>query len=172
MDCAGVSASAKLKSAEKSLLLFQALSGGSETVVLEKGAGPALDIRLCGPDHLRAIQALQQKVYDGLQNPETFVCTSETELAESLACDICIGAFYADRLAAFTLMVINRVTQRNLVYLFDDSEQSARTSVTYDTTFIDPEFVGRGLQRYFIALKDRMDVLLGAETAYATVSSR
>ncbi len=170
MADAGESASVQGTSAEKSRLFFQALSGERATVVLGKGAVPKVDIRLCAPDRLEAIKALQQKIYDGLPNPETFVCTSEAELKESLACDICIGAFDGDRLAAFTLMVINRPTRRNLVYLFDDTEQSARRSVTYDTTFIDPEFIGCGLQRFFITLKDRMAVSLGADTAYATVS--
>jgi hypothetical protein len=154
----------------KSRILSEALSGDS-MLVLQKGDGRCpIELRLCGREDLEEILWLQRKVYDGLQNKETFVCTSEAELAESLEYDFCIGAFSGSRLAAFTLMIINRATRRNLVCLFDETEQSARTSVTYDTTFVDPFFVGCGLQRHFIALKDKLAVRLGADRAYATVS--
>jgi L-amino acid N-acyltransferase YncA len=105
-----------------------------------------------------------------LIDKDTFVQTTKEELAESLDEDFCIGAFSGDSLTAFTLMIINRATRRNLAYLFDDTEQSAQTSVVYDTTFVDPVYVGCGLQRYFITLKDKLAVRLGAVRAYATVS--
>lgn len=154
----------------KARMLSEALSGGSATVFQRGARLFQLEIRLCGRENLGGILDLQQKVYGNVSDKDTFVQTTKEELAESLDEDFCVGAFSGDVLAAFTLMIINRASRRNLAYLFDDTEQSAQTSVTYDTTFVDPAYVGCGLQRYFITLKDKLAVRLGAVRAYATVS--
>jgi L-amino acid N-acyltransferase YncA len=163
-------AGAFLDRERKICLLSEALSTGSTSVFRRGERRFPLEIRLCGRENLDEILSLQQKVYESLSDKDTFVQTTKEELAESLDEDFCIGAFSGDSLTAFTLMIINRATRRNLAYLFDDTEQSAQTSVVYDTTFVDPVYVGCGLQRYFITLKDKLAVRLGAVRAYATVS--
>lgn len=155
---------------DKARLLDTALDGGSALVFHRGDEKTALDIRLCTKDRLDEIIALQRRVYDWIPDKDTFVRTTAEELAESLEQDFCIGAFSGNELAAFTLMVTGRKSPRNLAGLFGVSDEAARKSVTYDTTFVDPRFVGCGLQSYFITLKDRIAILLGADRAYATVS--
>jgi hypothetical protein len=156
---------------DRESLLGMLLPEGS-AVVLRSKSGRAIEpaVVLCRPDRLGDITALQDKVYGRIQDKDTFVLTTPQELAESLELDYCIGAFIEDRLIAFTLMVSNRPGRRNLGCAGGDDPLDAVRSVTYDTTFVDPDYTGYGLQRFFIALKDKLALKLGAVEAYATVS--
>lgn len=129
-----------------------------------------LSVRRCRQNELHTILDLQQLVYDRVTNKDTFVRSTKDELSESLISDICIGVFHRGRLVAFTLMVVNRLSQRNLACILGYDEQICRSSVTYDTTFVDPEYTGYGLQRFLSDLRERYAIGLGATAAYATVS--
>ncbi len=155
---------------EKTRILNKALSGPGAAVIDNRDGCITLDIRLCRQDRYEDILRLQRNVYESISDKVTFVQTTKEELVESLDKDFCIGAFSGEELSAFTLMVTNRQSPRNLGCLFDDTAEAARSSVTYDTTFVSPRCVGCGLQRYFIRIKDVIAVLLGADKAYATVS--
>ena len=148
--------------------------------LLEKGSVFALEhkhkpeiklrLRLCYPDDLEDILALQERVYDTIENKDTFVLTTREELIESLEQDTCIGAFDGELLVAFTLMVTNPGSARNLAKYLDYSEEKSAKCVTYDTTFVHPDYTGYGLQRVFIRLKDLIALNMGAAEALATVS--
>jgi GNAT superfamily N-acetyltransferase len=136
----------------------------------KSGKACALTIKRCGPDHYAEILSLQRRVYESIPDKNTFVMTTEEELRESLLDDVCLGAFDGGRLVAFTLMVANRETPRNLGNYLNYSPQERARCVTYDTTFIDPAYHGYGLQRFFIAQKDEIAISLRAREALATVS--
>jgi hypothetical protein len=136
----------------------------------KNGSEIELTIRKCGPEHAEDVMSLQKRVYDGIGDKDTFVLTTKEELTESLTLDACFGAFFNDSLIAFTLMVVNRESMRNLGFYLDYGPEMRRQCVTYDTTFIDPQFKGYGLQRFFITLKDSYARNLGATQALATVS--
>ena len=155
---------------KKNKILKKALSGESTVVLYNKDIRTKFEMRLCGTDRHEEILKLQREVSECISDEDTFVLTTAEELAESLDRDFCIGAFMADELVAFTLMVSNRESYRNIGGLFDETNGAAQASVTYDTTFVCSRYVGYGLQRYFITLKDNVAVLLGADKAYATVS--
>lgn len=145
------------------------------------------------PEDHDTVMALQDAAARAIpaDKRHTFVLLTEQELEESLAEDFCVTV-WADadtslsscaasaasgdalcagrRLAAFSLVVLNRVTDRNLgTYLGYDREQLLRT-VTYDTTFVHPDFRGYGLQRLIIGIKSDEALRRGADQALATVS--
>jgi hypothetical protein len=148
--------------------------------LLEKGSVFALEhkrkpeiklrLRLCRPGDLEDILALQERVYDAIEDKDTFVLTTREELVESLEQDTCIGAFDGELLVAFTLMVTNPDSARNLAKHLDYSADKSAKCVTYDTTFVHPDYTGYGLQRVFIRLKDLIALNMGAAEALATVS--
>jgi GNAT superfamily N-acetyltransferase len=139
---------------------------------LEKNGSTGLRvlIRRCVRDELEEILGLQQCVYDTVQDKDTFVLSTEKELAESLETDVCLGAYVNDRLIAFTLVVINPASARNLGYCLNYPQEISRGCATYDTTFVHPSYTGYGLQRLFLSLKDAAARENGAGVALATVS--
>ena len=136
----------------------------------KNGSKIELTIKRCGTEHIEDIISLQNRVYGCIKDKNTFVSTTIEELTDSLLLDACFGAFFNDSLIAFTLMVVNRECSRNLGIYLDYEPEKRLQCVTYDTTFIDPQYNGYGLQRFFIALKDSCARDLGATQALATVS--
>lgn len=127
-------------------------------------------IRQCEKDELEEIIRLQSCVYGSITRKDTFVVSTEDELAESLDTDVCIGAYVNGRLIAFTLIVTNPYSPRNLGYYLNYSWERCHKCVTYDTTFVHPSCTGYGLQRVFLSVKDAIAADLGASEALATVS--
>lgn len=127
-------------------------------------------VRLCRQDELSAILELQSKVSASISNKSTFVVTTEDELAESLNTDICIGMYHEAELIAFTLIITNSYSLRNLGFYIGYSRERCKRCVSYDTTFVHPAYKGYGIQRLFIGLKDAAAISLGAAEALATVS--
>jgi hypothetical protein len=127
-------------------------------------------IRRCKAGDLEDILGLQTRVYTTISDKNTFVKTTEEELAESLVSDVCIGAYHLNTLIGFTLMVVNPLSPRNLGAYLEYSRQQCAKCVTYDTTFVDTAYKGYGLQRVFVRLKDKIAVDMGSFEALATVS--
>ncbi len=148
------------------------LTGAGITRVFEGRDKPPLRAltRLCDPEDLAPLLALQQRVYDALSDKDTFVLLSEAELFDSLANDVCIGTFAGETPIAATVVVKNRCSPRGLPYQLGLDQEACLRAVTYDSTFVDPKFTGYGLQRYFMGIKNEIARELGASEAYATVS--
>jgi hypothetical protein len=140
--------------------------------VISKSSGPDLTVgvRLCKQDELADILALQMMVDGSITNKELFVCSAEEALNEALKTDICIGVYLNNCLIAFTLMIINPDSPENLGYHLKYSREQCMKCVTYDTTFVHPDYKGYSIQRLLISLKDSIAVELGACEALATVS--
>ena len=155
----------------KRAVLYDLLEKGS-VFALEHKHKPEikLRLRLCRPEDLENILALQEQVYDAIEDKDTFVLSTWEEIAESLEKDTCIGAFDGELLVAFTLMVTYPESERNLAKHLNYSAEKSAKCVTYDTTFVHPNYKGYGLQRVFIRLKDLIALNMGAVEALATVS--
>lgn len=140
--------------------------------ILKNGGVHALQVhvRQCRREELEEILRLQEYVYDTVTDKNTFVLSTREELAESLAADVCIGAYEHGRLIAFTLIVTDPDSPRNLGNYLNNSKARCHRCVTYDTTFVDPAYTGYGLQRTFLSLKNGIAVEMGACHALATVS--
>lgn len=134
------------------------------------GRETTLLLRRCDAGDLSTIVQAQDFVISSLGRQHIFARTSEDEIAESLKTDFCIGAFSGSALAAFTLMVRNRKTPRNLGAYLGYSDEMLLRCVTYDTTFVLPSFRGYSIQRFFCKLRDEAAVEMGAAVALATVS--
>ena len=126
--------------------------------------------RQCTPADLAQIVSAQEEVIASMENARIFARTSEEEIRESLEKDLCLGAFCQEKLALFSLMLVNRVSPRNLGSYLGYGEEELRRSVTYDTTFVMPEFRGFGLQALSCRIKDELALTLGAVRALATVA--
>jgi hypothetical protein len=133
------------------------------------GTERAFTLTRCGPGHLAMIEALQEHVLRTMPRG-LFVPATRDELIESLETDYCLGAFSEGKLAMFSLMITNRPTERNLGHALGRTGVRLKESVTYDSTFVLPEYRGYGLQRLAHPFKDAEALRLGAKEALATVS--
>jgi hypothetical protein len=151
--------------------LLEELDSGM-TFILEHRAKPEIKVfvRSCKMADLADILTLQSEVISTVSNERSFVLTTEEELTESLASDVCIGAYHYNKLIGFTLMVVNPLSGRNLGTYLEYSRQQGAKCVTYDTTFVDQAYKGYGLQRMFVRLKDKLAADMGRIEALATVS--
>lgn len=142
--------------------------------VLKNSDGAALNIQIkkCRADEHDDIVKLQNIVYEGIDDRETFVLTTAEELAESLDKDICLGVYFEGSLIAFTLMISNRCSPRNLGYHLEYDEAICQKCVTNDTTFVHPDYIGFGIQRCLLSLKIDIALGLGADEMLTTVSPK
>ena len=134
------------------------------------GQSCELLLRRCNAGDFPALADVQEKVIASLEDGHIFARTSVEEIEESLREDFCFGAFSGGRLSAVTIMVVNRVTPRNLGVHLGYGEERLRRCATYDSTFVLPEFRGYGLQRMFCKIRDEEALRLGCDEALETVS--
>lgn len=127
-------------------------------------------IRRSRPEETEEILALQDIVFGAIPDKAIFIGTTSEEIGESIDDDVCLSVYSGDKLCAFTLMVTNRITPRNLGIHLDYSPEQLKSTVTYDTTFVTPLCRGFGLQRLLFKEKDKLSLMLGASCALATVS--
>ena len=127
-------------------------------------------LRRCNVEDLPAIADVQEQVISSLEERHIFARTSTDQIEESLRKDFCVGAFCGDKLTAVTIMVVNRVTPRNLGVHLGYDEDRLKSCATYDSTFVLPQFRGYGLQRLFCEMRDEEALRLGCKEALATVS--
>ena len=146
------------------------MSGQILTLTDKSGEVHRLEPVRCGCADADRILALQEEVLRGMPDASLFACTSKEEIGESLREDWCLAAMDGGEMAAFTLMVVNRVSPRNAGTYLGYEEARLLKCVTYDTTFVHPRYRGLGLQRELGRLKDEAACALGAEEALATVS--
>lgn len=142
----------------------------NDEIELMTERGGAFTLRRCGEGDLADIVALQTEVAAALERAHLFVQTPEEELADSLGSDVCLGVYDGERLAAFSVLVLNRVSPRSLGSHLGYTEEEMRRCVTYDTTFVHPDYRGCGLQRTMIEQKDLISRRLGVREALATAS--
>lgn len=133
-----------------------------------KNRSMQLQVRLVRPDEVDAVMRLQYSVRDRMPDPSQLAITDREEIAESTLLDVCIGIYDGDRMAAFTLMVVNRESaERNNG---QKNGLDPYKCVSFDTTFVDPDYRGLGFQRYFLNERTRIAKQLGAKYALVTVA--
>lgn len=127
-------------------------------------------LRRCDEKDFAAIVSVQDEVIAGLSEKHIFERTSDEQIEESLREDICLGAFCEGGLAAVGIMVVNRVTPRNLGVHLGYDEARLRRCATCDSVFVLPRFRGYRLQGIFLRLWDEAAFELGCAEELATVS--
>lgn len=111
---------------------------------------------------------LQTRVWAHMPNPALLAETSMEEICESMKEDICLGVFDGARLAAFSLMVVNRESERRNAG--QKNGEPPQECVTFDTIFVDPEDRGIGLQKALFSEQEKLAAALGAKQIFATVA--
>ena len=124
-------------------------------------------VRPITPEDVKDVLALQEYVMRCLSDKNLLMGETEAEILESIDLDFCVGVFDGKRIIAFSLMVVNRETPRNLGQKLGFPPQD---SVYFDITFVHPDYRGMGLQAYFLSLRDEIARQLGAKLAFVTVS--
>lgn len=145
---------------EPKILEFYSKNGKSLTLEAAQAATGDAD----------AILAMQQKVVDALEDRSIFVELSEAELLDSLENDFCLAIRSGNIICAMTVLVRNRISDRHVgTYLAYEDAQFLE-SVTYDSSFVIPEYRGYGIQKFLFAERDIAARQMGAKYALATVA--
>ncbi len=106
------------------------------------------------------ILRLQQDVTARLTDNTQYCPLSRAELVESMYLDCVFCVWQQDSLAAFSVVVNNRKSDRNLYHYFPKKPYTFREIVTFDAVAVAPAFRGHGLQTALI------------ETAYTKMSGQ
>lgn len=126
-------------------------------------------LRRCTQEDVPAIVANQKIVSDNLENKDFLYLTSAEDYSDSVDNDVCFVFMDGDKMAAFTLMITNRICWRNYGYFIDDSEENLLKTVSMDTSFVMPEYRGFGLQKFFFSLREEVAREIGAEIALTKI---
>ena len=135
-----------------------------------KGEPIRILLRTCNMEDLKTVMELQDRVLESMEDRTLFVRTSEEEIAESLCRDFCPGAFYENRMILCSVMIRNRVSERNLGFYLGYDDERQRKTVTFDTVFVDPDFRGYSLQNLAFRVQEKAAVEFGAEEALLTIA--
>ncbi len=133
------------------------------------GESKVFTLRRCVPEDVPMIVKNQQIISDGLPVKDFLYLTTEEDYAESVDNDVCFVFMDGDKMAAFTLMIANRVCWRNYGKFIEDTEEYQKKAVSMDTSFVMPEYRGFGLQKFFFAIREAEAMKLGAEVALTKI---
>ncbi|MGI6204413.1 MAG: GNAT family N-acetyltransferase [Anaerovoracaceae bacterium] len=137
--------------------------------VRKDGTKCVMEIRRAVPADLDEVMVLQNYVFSGVPAGD-FALTTEDEIRESLREDFCLVATCRKSIVAFTLLVLGRDSYRNYGTMLGYTKEQLAKSVSFDTSFVSPDYRGFGLQKLFYALREEYAVDCGAEKGFATVA--
>jgi hypothetical protein len=138
--------------------------------VRSSGEKCTFTVRCCVPEDLEEIVGLQDKVSASIAQKDLFVMTKKEEFLESLKIDYCICADCGGIMTAFSLMVLPRDSYRNYGTYLDYSKERMASCVSFDTTFVLPDFRGFRLQKLFFDLREEYAREIGAGEELSTIS--
>ena len=143
-----------------------------KTMTLSRKAGPEVEVlvRRCTESDLSDIMELQQKIFDGLSDPGLYSIVEAEEILESLREDFCYAVFFEGRMAAFTMMIGNRISHRNYGTYVGYPEERLPDCVSMEITIVDNDLRGYGLQRFFVEMREEEALKHGAREAFVTIS--
>lgn len=129
------------------------------------------------PRDLGKVVKLQNDVIEELEDDSLFVETTKQEYLESMLIDFCYGLFDNDSLVAVCIIVLNRETDRNLVYSLDNSNNESNQkqlsfvdAITFDTIQVKKNYRGFGIQKFFLSVAENLCSMLNAKCIIASVS--
>lgn len=170
------------------------INGEKITLTNRSGRELELLLRRCTVDDLDAVMALQDRVVakiasdlraesadpeldnathfhgQDMRSATLFISDPREEIEFSLANDFCYGAFDGDLLVGFSLMISGGIGEKNLGNVLGYSEEQLATCVNFETTFVDPEYRGFGLQKLFMKIRTEEALRIGATEALTSVS--
>ncbi len=129
--------------------------------------GKSFIIRSTDAAEIERVLMLQEEVCAVLEKKDWFVKITREEVTESTREDITLGAYDGERLVAFSLIVRNRSTERNLGEKYGFL---ATDCYCCDSAFVHPDYRGFGLQGEFLDIAREEAKKDGASSLWATVS--
>ena len=167
-----------------------------EKIILTGRLGRELELtlRLCTMDDLDPVMDLQDRVVrkiasdmraekpdpehdsarhfhgQDMRSAGLFISDPREEIQYSLAHDFCVAALDGDRMVGFSLMIADGEGEKNLGNVLGYDEERLKTCVNFETTFVDPEYRGFGLQKLFMEIRTREAIRIGASEALTSVS--
>ena len=112
---------------------------------------------------------MQQNIDEDLNDPGLYVLVDEEDILESLKLDHCYGVYHEGKLVAFTMMIGNRVSERNYGTYLSYSPEKQKGCVSLEISIVDRDYRGFGLQQFFIRLREEEAVRHGARESLVTV---
>jgi len=126
------------------------------------------------PKDLDTIIELQENVIKTMKDNTILEPSSKEEILESMLVDCCLGLFSNEKLVAFSIIVFNRNTPRNLCLDWQSkkTEKMYCDFITFDSVQVHPEFRGYGIQKYFLSLAEKIAIMTKSQYVVATVSPK
>ncbi len=109
-----------------------------------------MEFRQCQPSDLDAVLALNQKVYDSLEDKTLLRFNSNEMIASCLAePNVTMGAWDGDKLVAIGILYVPQVEEEDLSHYVENAVFPAANQKLY---LVDAAYRGQGLQRKIIRL--------------------
>ncbi|TDF99194.1 GNAT family N-acetyltransferase [Paenibacillus piri] len=129
-----------------------------------------MDIHRISHDHVEEIHKLMLDVVSRLPSGALFAMDDEDYLHDLLKRKGEIyGAFDNGKLVAYTVLALPGIGSGNLGREFGVPEEELSRVGVFDATIVHESVRGRGLQRFFIDLRERRAKTLGCLHLYSTV---
>lgn len=96
---------------------------------------------------LSKIMSLQEECIKNLPDPQLYYPLSREEFLESLHLDKAVGVYHQDVLVAVAIIVVNRISTRNIA---GDIDCDPCSSLTFDAVMVLPQWRGYGLQKILL----------------------
>ena len=142
-----------------------------KTLTLTRRSGEAQEflLRQCDESDLYEIVRLQWKIYDAVDDPGIYALVEDDDILESLKEDYCFGVYLDNKLVAFTMMIANRVSDRNYGSYIGYTPEQQQHCVSMEITIVDEPCRGYGLQKVFVELREGIARELGATESFVTI---
>lgn len=150
----------------------------SDTIIIESRLlhgknKPSLEavIKLCGAEALDEILELQNRVHSAMKNRAWFAYTSRAELESAFERGApAVAVVSGKRMIAFAYLILDPDSSQSLVKYSDfDYTPYLGGDCVLDTVFVDPDFVGYGLQSVLIEILTSLALENGKKSVWATV---
>ncbi len=142
-------------------------------LTLHSKTKPSLDAELknCDIKDIDMILALQDRVHSEMKQKEWFAYTSRAELESAFECGSpAVAVMSGEKMIAFAYLILNPDSTQSLCK-FADFEYSPYLGgdCVLDTVFVDPDFVGYGIQSLLIGILKSFAIENGKTSVWATV---
>lgn len=136
------------------------------------GEQKRLTYRFCREQDVGSIMALQLRVSSGLRPEIAFLTASEDEVGESIEKDVCLALFDGEDMVAFGMLVVNRISYRNIGAETENHPNALLKLTTIDSILVDREYQSYGIQAFLIQRMLTISQEYSVKFACATVSPK
>lgn len=144
-----------------------------KSLTLHSKTKPSLDAELknCDIKDIDMILVLQDRVHFVMKQKEWFAYTSRAELESAFECGSpAVAVMSGEKMIAFAYLILNPDSSQSLCRFADfDILPYFGSDCVLDTVFVDPDFVGYGIQSLLIERLKRIAHENGKTSVWATV---